>query len=113
MKAPKGNRENFLKCLKHVCRALKHYTIWLYLDRARWHRGEDVEIFLNTHKRLHLEYLPAYQPALNPQERLWRQIRYETTTNYWFETLDEVWISIQKTVHTWSPNKIMRICNIT
>lgn len=113
VKTPKGNRDGFLSCLKHLYRALKQHIIWLYVDRARWHSGEKIEIFLKSHKRLRLEYLPPYQPALNPQERLWRQMRYETTTNYWFETLDEVWMSIRKTNRAWTPEKIRRICHIT
>lgn len=113
VKMPKGNRDGFLSCLKHLYRTLKRHTIWLYVDRAKWHSGEKIEIFLKAHRRLRLEYLPPYQPGLNPQERLWRQMRYETTTNYWFETLDEVWMSIRKTNRAWTPDKIKRICHIT
>lgn len=112
VKAPKGNRSGFLNCLKHLYCKMRGYTIWLYVDRAKWHMGEQIEIFLKSHRRLQLEYLPPYHPALNPQERLWRQIRYEATTNYWFEDLSEVWISIRKTTHSWTPDKIKRLCNI-
>lgn len=113
IKVPKGNRQGFLSCLRHLYSSLKSYTIWLYVDRARWHMGEEVRIFLKSHKRLHLEYLPPYQPGLNPQERLWRQIRYEATTNRWFEDLDVIWVTIRKTAHSWTPIKIKRLCNIT
>ena len=41
------------------------------------------------------------------------QIRYEATTNCWFETLDLVWDTIQRTTRTWTPNKIRRLCQIT
>ena len=45
--------------------------------------------FLAAHPDFHLDYLPPYHPGLNPQERIWRQIRYERTTNHWFHDLDE------------------------
>jgi hypothetical protein len=102
-----------LNCLKDIYRKLRGYTIWLYVDQARWHMGEEIDVFIEKHKRLHLGYLPPYQPALNVQERIWRQIRYEATTNHWFENLDNIWDAVQDVVHVWSPNKIKRLCQIT
>jgi transposase len=108
-----GNREGFLLCLRQLYRRLRGYKIWLYVDRARWHKGEDIDIFLENHRRLSIEYLPCYQPGLNVQERIWRRVRYESTTNYWFSTLEETWITASKTVHPWTPAKIKRLSNIT
>jgi hypothetical protein len=109
----RGDRQGFLKVLGHLYQRLKGHTIWLYVDRARWHKGEPIESFLKTHPRLHLDYLPAYQPGLNMQERIWRQVRYEATTNRWFEDLDLIWATVQKTARSWSQQKIRRLCNIT
>lgn len=114
IRVPNGNRDGFLQCLKHLYKKLKGYNIiWLYVDRAKWHIGEEIDNFLKTHRRLRLEYLPPYQPGLNPQERLWRQVRYEATTNRWFESLDDIWKAVQKTNRSWSPKKVKRICVIT
>jgi len=112
LSVPKGNRQGFLKCLRHLYGKLRGYTIWLYVDGASWHKGKEIKAFLKVHRRLKLEYLPPYQPGLNAQERIWRQVRYETTTNQWFETLDGIWDGIQQTTHSWSPTKIKRICQI-
>lgn len=112
VRTERGDREGFLTVLKHLYRRLGGYTIWLYVDRARWHKGEPVEQFLKKHPRLHLKYLPPYQPGLNMQERIWRQVRYEATTNRWFEDLELIWKTVQKTMRSWSPNKICRLCNI-
>jgi DDE superfamily endonuclease len=109
----RGNRESFVQTLAHIYSRLRGYTIWLYVDRAGWHKGPPVEDFLRAHPRLHLDYLPPYQPALNPQERIWRQIRFEATTNRWFETLEQVRATIQKTTRSWSQRKIRRLYNIT
>lgn len=112
MRAPTGNRDNFLRCLQSLCRRLRGYTIYLYVDGARWHKGEEVELFLQTHTRVRLTYLPRYQPALNPQERIWRRVRYETTTNRWFGNLDDIWDTVQKTTHSWTPRKLKQLCKL-
>lgn len=109
----RGDRAGFLKVLRHLYRRLHGYTIWLYVDRARWHKGEPVEQFLPAHPRLRLEYLPPYQPGLNMQERIWRQIRYEATTNRCFDNVDLIRSTVQKTMRSWSPVKIRRLCNMS
>ena len=113
VRTPRGNREGFLMVLKALYRRLRDYRIWLYVDGASWHKGEEIQRFLKSHRRLQLDYLPAYQPALNPQERIWRRIRYEATTNRWFESLDSIWNTVQSTTHSWSPQKIRRLCHVT
>jgi hypothetical protein len=110
---PRGDREGFITCLKDLYSRLRGYTIWLYVDRARWHKGDEIDLFVRTHMRLRLKYLPSYQPGLNAQERIWRQVRYEATTNCWFETLDLVWDTVQRTTRTWTSIKIKRLCQIT
>jgi len=99
--------------LRHLYRRLRGSRLWLYVDGASGHRGDVIRQFLDTHRRLHLEYLPPYPPALNPQERIWRRVRYEATTNRWFENLEATWATIQRTTHSWSPQKIRRLCHIT
>ncbi len=110
---PSGNRAGFLMGLRHLYRRLRGYTVWVYVDRAVWHRGDEVDMFLQTHVRLRVEYLPCYQPGLNLQERIWRRVRYEATTNRWFETLDAIGETIQRTTHSWSPQKVKRLCHIS
>ena len=112
VRTPRGNRTGFLMGLRHLYRRLRGYTIWLYVDRAVWHRGKEVEAFVNTHARLHLAYLPRYQAGLNLQERIWRRVRYEATTNRWFENLNAIWKTIGNTTHSWSPQKVRRLCHL-
>jgi len=113
IRTEQGNTEGFLRVLQHLHSHLRGLTIWLSVDRARWHKGDPVRQFLRKHPRLHLQYLPPYQPGLNPQERIWRRIRYESTTNRWFETLDDIWATVDKTARSWTREKIRRLCNIT
>ena len=113
IRTERGDREGFMKALRHLHRRLRGYVIWLYVDRARWHKGEPVDRFLQEHPRFHMSYLPPYQPGLNPQEQIWKQTRYEATTNRWFENLDLIWWAILKALRSWSPKKIRRLCNIS
>jgi transposase len=108
----RGDRAGFLQALRDLYRRLPNYTIWLYVDGAGWHKGDAVDEFLRTHPRLGLDSLPRYQPALNPQERVWRRIRYEATTNRWFPDLDAIWTTVQRTRRSWSPRKLKRLCHI-
>jgi transposase len=102
-----------MNILRHLYRRLRGYTIWLYVDRAGWHKGELIDQFLQKHSRLHLRYLPRYQPGLNVQERVWKQTRYEATTNRWFPDLEAIWLAVIKSFRSWSPKKISRLCNIS
>ena len=113
IRTERGDREGFVKVLRHLYRHLRSYTIWLYLDRARWHKGEPIDRFLQTHPRLHVGYLPSYQPGLNPQEQIWKQARYEATTNRWFENLELIRLAIHNAVSLWSTKKIRRLCNMS
>ena len=71
IRTERGNREGFLDLLRDLYRRLRGLQITLYVDGAGWHKGVPVRDFLRTHPRLRLQYLPAYQPALNRQERIW------------------------------------------
>ena len=113
IRTERGNREGFLDLLRDLYRRLRGLQITLYVDGAGWHKGVPVRDFLRTHPRLRLQYLPAYQPALNRQERIWRRVRYEATTNCWFATLDDIWDTVQRTTAAWTPRKLRRLCNIT
>jgi len=110
IRTARGNTEGFLAVLEDICKQLVGYQIWLYVDRASWHKGDRVRLFLECHQSIHLEYLPPYQPALNPQERLWRQARYEVTRNVWFRELDTLYAEFYQTVTQWPQAKIKRLC---
>ncbi len=113
IRTARGNTEGFLEVLQHIWKKLSGYDIWLYVDRASWHKGERVRLFVESHTAIHLEYLPSYQPALNPQERIWRQGRYEVTRNVWFYDLDTIYTKFQHRIRHWSPQRIKRLCTIT
>ena len=113
MRAPRGDTQGFLASLTRLRQRWQRKVLHLFVDRARWHRGPRVRKYLAAHPQIQMEYLPPYQPGLNPQERIWRQLRYERTNNHWFKDLDQTWRGIRQTTRRWSTERIRRLCNIS
>jgi hypothetical protein len=113
MKWACGNTDGFLRVLKRITVRFQGKIIDLWVDRARWHRGKRVENFQGENRHLHLHYLPAYHPELNYQETLWRTMRYEETTNAFFETIEILEVSVFKRSQRWKPQKIKSLCPLT
>ncbi len=109
----KGNRVGFLKVLQVLHRRFPTGRIYLYADGPGWHKGSEIDSFLADHPRFDLEYLPAYHPALNPVDRLWKQLRYEVTTNRYCSNLDQLLRTIRRQQRHWSPQKIVSLCKKT
>jgi transposase len=63
----------------------KDKRILLVLDQAGWHTGKEVEV----PEGIHLGFLPARSPELQPAERLW-PLANEAVANRLFEDLDEL-----------------------
>jgi transposase len=58
------------------------------LDRCPIHRDGKVAEFCRRHRRLHLEWFPAYAPELNPEEYVWTQTK-RTVSNTCPENRDD------------------------
>ena len=110
--SPKGDTRGFLNLLKKILVRFKGMIIDLWVDNARWHKGEKVYSFLLEHRRLHICYLPPYHPELNYQESLWRMMRYEETTNAYFKTLDDLKMAVFKRSQKWKPKTIKSLCKL-
>jgi hypothetical protein len=54
-------------------------VVW---DRGSNHKGEPIRQLLRRQRRLHLEWLPAYAPELNPVEALWSYLKYGQLANH-------------------------------
>jgi len=109
----KGDTLGFLKCLRQILSRFKGKLIDLWVDNARWHKGNKVFSFLMEHSQLRLHYLPPFHPELNCQEALWKTMRYEETTNAYFETKEDLSTAIFQRSRRWKPdNKIISLCNL-
>jgi len=51
-------------------------------------------------------------PELNKQETLWRIMRYEETTNTYYESFDELEIAVFKRSQSWKPKKVLSSCHL-
>ncbi len=111
LRQAKGNTDGFLGMLKHILIRYQRVMIELWVDQARWHKGKRIAEFLSCHRRLVIKYIPKYHPELNPQEMLWRTMRYEETTNTYYETFEELVLSVFKRSRSWKPTKIMSLCH--
>ena len=60
--------------LRHLLRHLRGHVILIW-DNLGVHKGAEVQRLCCRVPRLHLEYLPAYAPELNPDEGVWRLAR--------------------------------------
>lgn len=108
----KGNTDGFVAFLKTIVYRFKGVAIDLWVDNARWHKGQRVEQFLAQHSQLCINYIPKYHPELNLQEILWRTMRYEETTNTYYGIFDELVIAIFKRSQCWKPKKILSLCQL-
>lgn len=108
----KGNTDGFLALLRNILYRFNGMMIDLWVDHARWHKGRRVEKFISQHSQLIINYIPKYHPELNLQEILWRTMRYEETTNTYYESFDELVSSVFKRSQRWKPNKILSLCQL-
>jgi len=108
----KGNTDGFIAMLRNILYRYKGIIIDLWVDQARRHKGKRVTEFIFHHSRLVINYIPKYHPELNFQEILWRTMRYEETTNTYYETFEELVMSVFKRSQSWKPKKIRSLCHL-
>lgn len=86
-----------VKFLRHLMRHIpgKLLIIW---DGLPAHRSQAVKDFLaqGATKRIHLEPLPGYAPDLNPDEGVWRYLKYVEMKNLCCHTLDDLRYELRK-----------------
>jgi len=112
MKWVRGNTDGFLKMLTKIVSRFKGLVIDLWADNASWHKGPRVKCFLAEHSNLRIHYLPAYNPKLNYQERLWRMLRYEETTDTYYETITHLEVAVFSRSQRWKPVKLRKLCQL-
>jgi hypothetical protein len=83
---PTVSVEAFSMALCHFAKEIgcgKDRHILLVVDKAGWHTGKKVEV----PEGIHLEFLPASSPELQPSERLW-PLSNEGLANRFFEDIE-------------------------
>lgn len=81
----------FLEALHRAVRG-KLLIIW---DGAPIHRSELVQTYLIENRTwLQVEPLPGYAPDLNPDEGIWRYLKYVELKNHAFATLGKLEVAV-------------------
>jgi len=103
---PEVNTEMMNLYLAQLAMAYPEEPVVLVLDQAGWHRSAK----LRVPPTIHLEYLPAYSPELNPVERLWRWLRRHVCRNRIFESLEELMAALETEYRRLSPPILASLC---
>jgi transposase len=86
-----------VRFLRHLLRHIpgKLLIIW---DGLPAHRSQPVKDFLaqGAAQRIHLERLPGYAPDLNPDEGIWRYLKYVEMKNLCCQTLADLQYELRK-----------------
>jgi transposase len=84
----KLNAAQYQVFLKQVLKRTRGHLI-LIQDGARYHTSAPMQAFFAQHAaRLTVKSLPAYSPAFNPIEYLWRNLKRQTTHLRYFPTFE-------------------------
>jgi transposase len=83
------NQDRVIEFLRQLLRQLPGQVVLVW-DRLPAHRGARVRKFLVRHPRLHVEFLPAYAPELNPVEYLWSWLKTNPLANHCAPDLDQL-----------------------
>ena len=89
--------EDVVRFLRHLLGQIpgKLLVIW---DGSPIHRGRAVKNFLasGASSRLKLEQLPGYAPDLNPDEGIWKHLKYVELKNVCCQNLAELKVELRK-----------------
>ena len=91
------NSQDVVRFLRHLLGQIpgKLLVIW---DGSPIHRGRAVKDFLasGASSRLKLEQLPGYAPDLNPDEGIWKHLKYVELKNLCCQSLAELRVELRK-----------------
>jgi transposase len=89
--------QDVVRFLRHLSGQIpgKLLVIW---DGSPIHRGRAVKDFLasGASSRPKLEQLPAYAPDLNPDEGIWKHLKYVELKNVCCQSLSELKVELRK-----------------
>jgi transposase len=89
--------QDVVRFLRHLLGQIpgKLLVIW---DGSPIHRGQAVKDFLasGASSRLKLEQLPGYAPDLNPDEGIWKHLKYVELKNVCCQSLAELKVELRK-----------------
>ena len=92
--AGKFNGENYVKFLQKLIDETTSKVI-LVEDGAPYHGSQIVKDFVSENsEKLYIERLPSFSPDFNPIEKLWKNTKRDATHCKYFETFEDLRISV-------------------
>jgi transposase len=76
--------------LEMIVKACPRGQIVLWIDGARHHTSDEVEEWLEGHRRLRVIHFPAYQPEENPKEGTWKTLKEEVSHHCWHASMADL-----------------------
>jgi transposase len=76
--------------LEMVLAAYPRGEIVLWIDGAAHHTSEEIEEWLEGHRRLRVIHFPAYQPEENPKEGTWKTLKEEVSHHCWHASMADL-----------------------
>jgi len=74
--------EHLVGFLRSIRRRLRRKWVLIW-DRWNVHKSKVVRAYLERHRKfIHVEWLPAYAPELNPAEQVWNHSKYSDLANF-------------------------------
>jgi hypothetical protein len=70
----------------------------LVIDRWSVHRSGARRLLRRFPCRLHIEWLPAYAPELNPDEQVWKHTKYDDLANYLPDDIKSLGRAIRRSI---------------
>lgn len=88
--------------VEFVARLLRRVNrpITLVLDRWQVHRSGVKRLQDRFGRRVHIEWLPAYAPELNPTEQVWNHTKYADLANFIADDVDHLQQSVTESLGT-------------
>ena len=79
-----------VECLKAIRKLYPKKKLLIFWDGAGWHRGSEVQKFIEKDQKIETLYFPPYSPEENPQEHVWKAGRTHVTYNRFIIDIDLV-----------------------
>ncbi|MDX2505092.1 MAG: IS630 family transposase [Gammaproteobacteria bacterium] len=109
--AGKFNGENYVKFLQKIIKETSSKVI-LIEDGAPYHGSKIVKEYVEKNSdKLYIERLPSFSPDFNPIEKLWKNTKRDATHCKYFETFEDLRISVVTAFEGYLHNTSKKLCN--
>jgi transposase len=99
------NSDDIIKFLSDMLKNQPRRHLVVVMDRATCHRSVKTTSFIESQKRLHVFYLPARSPQLNPDEQVWAHLKNHELKSHQKTNLKDLKFLTKKKMSALSKNK--------